>query len=193
MKRSMLLALPLILIGCANAPDHPADSPYYAYPSGARLTLNRAIEIPPDAATTRLQFGHPVARNGVHEEEPYCIFEVNTVSDHAQRVEPDRLRVTRIQRRVQTFSGMPAWPRMAAGLNDWHHRAGRRVSFQDDDGPSHLYFITEFRLASEKQPDIRALTCQHNQMMPGVTIMRHLTLPQIRSALGDYFTLDITP
>jgi hypothetical protein len=193
MKYSLSALLALALAGCGHSPNYPVDSPYYAYPSGARLTLNRAIDIPPDAATTRLQFGQPVARNGVREEEPHCIFEVNTVSGHAQRIEPDHLRVTRIQRRVQTFSGMPVMPYYAGLAGDAWHRHGRRVGFQDDDGPSHIYFITEFRLASEKQPDIRALSCQHNQMMPGVAVMRHLTLPEIRAALGGWFTLELAP
>lgn len=190
MKQIVSILIALALAGCGHTPNYPADSPYYAYPSGARLTLSRAIEIPPDSATARLQFGQPVARNGVREEEPHCIFEVNTVREVSQRIEPERLRVTGIQRRVQTLAGLPAWPYAAA-----FERPARlqRVGFMDDDGPSHLYFITEFRLASEKQPDIRALTCLHNQMMPGVAIMRHLTLPEIRAALGDWFNLELAP
>jgi len=188
MKTIWYALFALLPIGCGHVPEYPADSPYYAYPTGARLTLDKTIEIPADSATVRLQFGQPVARNGVHDEEPHCIFELETVSPAIQRVEPDRLTVTRIERRVRTFAGLPPWPNQH-GL----HRPARpwRVGFADDDGPSHLYFITEFRLKSERQPNIRALTCQHNQMMPGVAIMRHLTLPEIRAALGDWFRLEV--
>ncbi len=184
MKSWLPLLLVLPLLGCATRADYPAESPYYTYPGGARLSLNRALEIPPDSATVRLQFGHPVARNGVHEEEPYCVFELNTVREQAQRVDPGRITVTDIQRRVRTIASLSPWATQPAV---------RRVGLSDDDMPSHLYFITEFRLRSDTQPNIRSLACMHNQMMPGVAIMRHLTLPQIRSALGDYFTLDITP
>jgi hypothetical protein len=193
MKASLATLLALSLAACADAPRLPADSPRHAYATGTRLTLNRPLEIPADAATARLQFGQPVARNGVREEEPHCIFEVNSVRDQAQRIEPDRMRVTGIQRRIQTFAGMPVLPYYADFSTTRWHRHGRRVGFGDDDGPSHLYYVTEFRLAAEKQPDIRALTCQHNQMMPGVAIMRHLTLAEIRAALGDWFTLELVP
>lgn len=188
MKTSWFALIAILPLGCGHVPEYPPDSPYYAYPGGARLTLNRTIEIPPDSATVRLQFGRPVARNGVHEEEPYCIFELETVSPTIQRVEPDRLTVTSIERRVRTFAGLPYWP-THHGLR--RHAVPWRVGFADDDGPSQLYFITEFRLKSDQQPNVRALACQHNQMMPGVAIMRHLTLPEIRGALGGWFTLDV--
>lgn len=202
MKSLFALLLMISLLGCAQTRDYPPESPYYAYPGGARLTLDKPIEIPPEAATARLQYGGLVARNGVREEDPYCIFEIDTVKAEAQRIAPDSLTITGIQRRVQTFAGMPAAfyayavPFAYAGPGAFGferrhpHRAGfQRIGFSDDDSPSQIYFITEFRLRSERQPDIRALTCMHNQMMPGVSIMRHLTLPEIRQALGGYFTL----
>jgi hypothetical protein len=197
MKSIIALLLAASLTGCAQTREYPPESPYYAYPGGARLTLDKPIEIPPDAATVRLQYGTLVARNGVHEEDPHCIFELDTVKEHAQRIGPDTLRITGIQRRVQTFAGMPIWPYADTGpyvfgFERRHlHRAGsRRIGFSDDDSPSQIYFLTEFRLHSDSQPQIRALTCMHNQMMPGVSIMRHLTLPEIRQALGGYFTLE---
>jgi len=191
MKTLIYALLATSLIGCAQTRNYPPDSPHYAYPGGARLTLDKPVDIPPDAATARLQYGGLVARNGVREEDPYCIFEIDTVKAEAQRIAPDRLTITGIQRRVQTFAGMPAWP-YAYGFERRHlHRAGfQRIGFSDDDSPSQIYFLTEFRLRSAKQPQIRALTCLHNQMMPGVSIMRHLTLPEIRQALGSYFTLE---
>ncbi len=188
-----ILVQSVALAGCAQPSAYPPDSPHYAYPAGVRLVLERAVDIPPDAATVRFQYGQPVARNGVREEDPYCIFEVNTVAADSQRVAPDTLRVTAIERRIETFAGMPAWPGFTRfGLHERSHH-GRRVVFDDDDGPSQIYYVTRFRLASAAQPDVRALTCQHNQMMPGVAIMRHVTLPEIRGALGAWFTLELAP
>jgi hypothetical protein len=60
----------------------------------------------------------------------------------------------------------------------------------DDDNPTFLYFITEFRLRDAAQPDLRGMTCAWNQMAPGNQgLMRHLTLGEIQSALGDWITL----
>lgn len=66
-----------------------------------------------------------------------------------------------------------------------------RVAFDSDGGPSCLYFKTHFRLWHETQP-VRALTCMSNQMAPGIGVfMRHLTLDEIRHALGIRFILEI--
>ena len=184
MKYLLIPALLLSLPGCANNTAYGPDSPYYNYPTTTTLSLEQPIEIPPESATVRLQFGRTVARNGVQEEEPHCVFEVNTVKESSQTIVPGVFLVTDIQRRIQTFSGMPVLP--------WRY-AFRRTGFGRDDGPSHIYYITEFRLHSDKQPDVRALTCLHNQMAPGIPVMRHLTLAQIRQALGSYFSLTLAP
>ncbi|NWG76217.1 MAG: hypothetical protein HXY24_16720, partial [Rubrivivax sp.] len=65
------------------------------------------------------------------------------------------------------------------------------LHFVDDDGePSFLYFITAFRLRDPAQPALRGMTCAWNQMAPGNrALMRHLTLGEIRAALGDWFSL----
>jgi len=58
------------------------------------------------------------------------------------------------------------------------------------DDPSFLYFITLFRLHNAAQPDVRSLRCAWDQMAPGKrSLMRHLTLDEMRQALGDWITL----
>lgn len=154
------------------------ESPYYRYPTGVRLILNKPFEIPPDSATARFQFGRIVARNAVQSLEAHCIFEVDTVRDGAQRVEPDDFVVTATQRRIETAS-LPLAPRFM------HASAG------GDTFPFLYFYVTEFRLRSAKQPNVRALHCQSNQNAPSIPIMRHLTLPEIRQALGDWFNLQM--
>lgn len=171
-----------LLTGLAPAADWGPDSPHYRYPAGLTLTLHRELTVPPEAATVRLQYGRVVASNAVQEHDPHCIFELDTVRDTPQAVRPQRMWVTDARRGVTTFSGMPVWPYPP-------FRYGR-VGWNDDGGPSHIYYKTEFRLKSEVQPEVRALTCQSNQMAPGIAIMRHLTLREIRQALGDYFSLE---
>ncbi len=178
-RPALALGLLIALAGCQSSAPQNRDSPYYAYPAGLSLSLLKPVEIAAGSATARLQFGNLVARNGVEETEPYCIFEINTVRERPQQVAPERFKITGVQRRVSTFAGLPA----AALL--------RTVGQDRDDGASHLYFITEFSLRAEQQPHVRSLSCQSNQLAPGITIMRHLTLAEIRQALGGYFTLDL--
>lgn len=167
-----LLALAL-LAGCANTPDSAPLA------SQGRLVLNQALAIPPNAATVRLQYGRVVAYNAVQEFDPFCVFELDTVADKEQAVRPGRFDITRVGRSIETIAGLPPLPYLRPV----------RVSMGDDHGrPSHLYYKTTFRLRDEAQP-VRALTCMSNQMAPGIPIMRHLTLAEIRQALGGIMTL----
>jgi hypothetical protein len=172
--RFALLAL-LLLAGCAGQPATSTD------PDLGRLVLLTTLTIPPDSATLRLQHGRPVARNEVHEQDPFCVFEIDTVSDSPQTVRPDSFRVTRIGHSIDTIA--------SAALP---YPVAIKVGRFSDDLPSQIYYKTLFRLHSEQQPGVRQLTCMSNQNMPGVyPFMRHLTLQEIRAALGADFRLEV--
>jgi hypothetical protein len=169
----LILLAAVLASGCAGTGEAP--------PRGLDrgiLHLRAPLEIPPGAATARLQYGRVVASNAVQEHDPFCVFELDTVSPQAQTVSPGRFRITAIGHSVETIAGMPA-PRPVL------------LSFDDDGSPSHLYFKTIFRLRDDALP-VRALTCMSNQMAPGIApFMRHLSLEEIRGALGDLFTLEL--
>ena len=174
MPRTLLsLMLVLSLTACANTPEG-------GYAVG-RLSLQTPVTIPPGAATLRLQYGRITAFNAVQEQDPFCVFELNTVAERGQAVEPAGFGILSINRSVETFAGMPAFQPMFRPM---------RVALNDDDRPSHIYYKTTFRLAPNPQK-ARALTCMSNQLMPGITFMRHLTLREMRDALGTFFTLDL--
>lgn len=178
-------AAPMFLAGltaCGTTAEYGPDSPYYPYPEGTRLILNQVLEIPPGSATVRLQYGRVVPRNGVQEHDPHCIFEIETVRQIAQCIEPDVFQVTRVQRSVWMSSLTPMAP-----LLTLHVGLGGQGS-----GPTLIYYQTEFRLRSERQPVVRALTCQSNQNAAGIfPNMRHLTVPEIRQALGTLLSLEL--
>jgi hypothetical protein len=174
----------LILLGLAavggcgslNSPD-PA-SPYYAYPPGWKVQLNQVLPIDPGAATVRLQYGRIVPRNGVQEQDPFCIMEVNTLSNQVQLLQPGRFEVVQVTRSISSITATAKSPLIKARYVD------------GDVDPSFLYFITTFRLRDAAQPDVRSLRCAWDQMAPGNrSLMRHLTLDEIRSALGGWITL----
>lgn len=172
MTRPLISILPLLcLTACAGSPE--AGRPV------GHLTLQVPVSMSPGTATLRLQYGKITAFNAVQEQDPFCVFELETVSDRPQAVAPAKFDITRVNLGVETFAGMPVMPLRAM-----------RVAFSDDDGPSHIYYKTSFRLAPNPQ-QARTLTCMSNQQMPGIAIMRHLTLREIRDALGSYFTLDL--
>ena len=163
----------LLLAGCAGAPTQGVDA--------GRLVLLTPLTIPPESATVRLQYGQPVARNGVREYDPFCIFEINTISDSPQTVYPDTFRVTRISETVGAIADTASGP----------DPAPIKVGMFRDDRPSHIYYKTLFWLQSEKQA-VRLLSCMSNQNVPGVyPFMRNLTLQEIRAALGPGFRLEL--
>lgn len=172
---ALVLLAALLLSACASAPGPSARSL-------GSLQLHDMLKIEPDAATVRLQYGRIVANNAVQEHDPFCVFELDTVRPDVQTVQPGTFSIIAVSRSVETFSGMPVMPSL---------RPLRRVSFGDDDGPTHIYFKTIFRLQDARQA-VRALTCMSNQNAPGnANFMRHLTLTEIRGALGAWFSLSL--
>jgi hypothetical protein len=168
----------LLLGGCAGLQSADPASPYYAYSSGWAAQLNRPLTIPADAATVRLQYGRIVPRNSVQEHDPFCVVELDTVRAVPQILHPGRFEVRRVTRRVNPVSAAAKSPLIRTQVGD------------DEGDPSFLYFITEFRLRDPAQPDLRGMTCAWNPMAPGNRMsMRHLTLDEIRLALGDWISL----
>jgi len=174
MRRTFLL-LPLLLAACAGNAVIVQDPARDA----GKLNLLAALTIPPGSATLRLQYGHPVARNAVQEQDAFCVFEIDTVSDSPQRVRPDNFRVTRIGHSIENIATLAQPMPMKVGLFG-------------DGRPTFIYYKTLFWLHSERQRGVRVLTCMSNQNMPGVfPFMRHLTLNEIRAALGADFELEV--
>lgn len=182
MNLRYLLPLALFaLTSCATSRQYGADSPYFQYPEGVRLILNQPLEIPPDSATVRLQYGRVVARNGVQEQDPYCIFELSRVADGVQQVHPGEFSVIQVRRSMSTIAsnGVRMSGFVQVGLGS------------DSSGPTNYYYKTEFMLHSDAQPNVLEMTCQSNQNY--APVKRHLTLVEIRQALGGIFTLVLPP
>lgn len=168
----------VLLAGCTALESPDPASPYYAYPPGWRVELNRPLTIPPGAATVRLQYGQIVPRNSVQEHDPFCVVELDTVREEPQTLQPGRFEIWRVRRSVSPIMATKASPFI-------------RTVFADDDGePSFLYYMTEFRLRDPGQPTLRGMTCAWDQLAPGSRVlMRHLSLDEIRSALGNWMRL----
>lgn len=178
MKKSLLLCCVLLLWGCDAPRAYGPETPYYRFPQGSRLVLNRALDVPANWATARMQFGRLVPFGHVQEQEPHCIFEINTVREIPQRVEPDVFAITRVDRHISPIAARPG--------------GFVRAGFYFDDGsPTQMFYKTIFWLRSERQPGVRLLTCQSDQYAAGIGIPRHLAVPEIRQALGSLFTLEL--
>jgi hypothetical protein len=176
--KSIGIGLLLLLGGCAGLGSPDPASPYYAYTTGWVVALDRPLTVPPNEATVRLQHGRIVPRNSVQEQDPFCVVELDAVREVPQTLQPGRFEVVRVVRSINPITVAAKSPFI-------------KTLYAFDDGqPSFLYYITEFRLRDPAQPDLRGMRCAWNQMAPGnMALMRHLTLDEIRWALGDWMRL----
>jgi hypothetical protein len=177
MKRALLLCCAALLWSCDTPRNYGPETPYYYYPDGSYLILNRVLEIPGGWATARLQSGRVVAFGSVQEHAPHCIFEINTVREVPQRIKPDSFAIAKVVRSTSTLAA----------------RSGFfiRAAFADTDRPSQMFHKTIFTLQSDRQPGVLQMVCQSDQYAAGIGIPRHLTVSEIRQALGDIFTLEL--
>lgn len=176
----LLLAGALALAACQTTYEGNEDSPYYVVPPGTPLLLKQPLTIPPEQVSVWLQDGRVVDANDARMYYPHCKFEVRERMPTAQTVAPDEFIVTRVTRSLMHSVRAPdPSERMVA-------RVGVSVGVNMGNGPSVQTFATRMNLGSGRQPDVMRLTCgQWGYPYDG----RHLTISEIRHALGDVFDL----
>lgn len=136
MRNILLLCLAALLLSCGAPHSYGPETPYYRFPAGSRLVLNRAVEIPANWATVRIQGGRVVAFDHVQEQSPHCIFEIGTVREMPQRVAADSFAIVRMTRSESTIAAK--------------HGFFMRAAFADTDRPSQMFYKTVFTLRSER-------------------------------------------
>lgn len=176
MKRSMLVVVFLVLGACQSAPTtFDESSTHYPPPPGSRFTLKQALTIQANSAHVDLQGGQAVGLSQLNQYHPYCRLDVQDVRDTPQSVQPDEFLVKRVYRQTTDVVAQ---------------RSGlvrvRRVS--DDGGPTFMIYRTVFELKSARQPQVRQLTCEH---WDRPALGDHLSLRQIRTALGEFFSVTL--
>ncbi|OYY60007.1 MAG: hypothetical protein B7Y50_08805 [Hydrogenophilales bacterium 28-61-11] len=178
-RSALTIAALAMLLGACNHLPGPDE------PSLGTLQLHSALIVEPDAASVRLQYGRVVVRNAVQEQDPFCVFEIGSVLPQSQTVQPGVFRIVTVSHSIETIAGIPA---------SASSRLNRRVSYGGDSGPTNIYYKTTFRLRANLTdgPEARTLVCMSDQNAPGnANLMRHLTLAEIRAALGDGFSLNL--
>ncbi len=184
-NRIACAAVAVILAGCQTSYIGDESSPFYVVPPGSRITLNRALAIPPEQLGVFIQYGEVRPLSQVQLYYPYCRFELRTLHNAARTVAPDQMIVRRSAQ--VTLRAM-----YAAVVGERYAGVGMRVATDQgdkhDDGQPLLTFATRMDLHSEKQPDVFRLTCAQAGYRGED---RHVTIAEMKSTLGNLFTLDI--
>ncbi len=174
MRLVALLPLYLLLGACQTTGPLDENSPFHVLPAGSRLTLKQELTIPAHSAGVKLQGGRVVSDKDVNQYHPHCRLEVQDVRDTTQTVMADEFVV----RRARQESQMVAIP----GFK----KAGLRKSGTMSD----YVFLTILDLRSERQPQVRWLTCQQ---WADPVLGQHVTIREMRTALGEIMALQLPP
>ena len=109
---------------------------------------------------------------------PHCQLEVRNISATPQTIEPDVFSVIRIRKMEEEV----ALPYRLASASMLHG------SKDADGGPVWLAYRTEMYLHSDQQPDVLRLICGHLEIPNDA---KHLTVAQMREALGNIIRLEL--
>jgi len=166
--------------GCASQYQGNEKSPFYVVPNGSTVTLNQELTYPPEVVGVYFQHGAIVHKALLDLYRPHCRLEINDLLPTQQVVNPDRFTVVRATQEILHSVQLPVM--LAARGNLF---AGRRVN----DSPGPELYATRLNLRSANQPNVIRLTCGHLESPP--VHARHLTIEEIRMALGGIFTLQL--
>ncbi len=176
--RFSALLLVALLAACETAykDGRPNErSAEFWVPVDSKLVLHRRIEIAPGQGKAYLQNGRLLPWYDVNQYAPYCALALQASREVAQRVGADEFVVRKVSQRF--LFTLAAGPLV---------RAQRERS----DAMTYEVLATVMQVHSERQADVRALTCASWGLPQGRS---YLTVEQIRRALGGYFTLELAP
>lgn len=172
MSRCILLSMLVLLAACQGA---ALQSPV---PVGSVLELHQPLTIPAGRSNIHFQDnGLRGTGGGINQYAPNCRLVLRARAEVPRQVQPDRFTIRRVQHHVEG---------LLAGL-------GAGVMLFDGNGSSHATYITDFYLHSEHQPEVVRLSCQQWQDPAYDRFPSHVTLDEVRGALGARFTLSTAP
>jgi len=174
------LGVPL-LQACGPLTVKDAQTGAWVPIQAAALETHRDITIPSGRARTYFQNGKQVSH--INEFQSFCQLEITTLKDHAQIVHPDKFTVTRVGRSMEEI--VEARSITLAALDNFALGEGS----DDGGGPTRITQMFRFRLHSDRQPDVRSLSCGGAFDDPSDADAP--TVQEIAADLGDYATLEL--
>ena len=171
----LLLSITLISLSLACEPTavRDLDSQFYSVKSGSKLTLNKTIVIQGNTGRTFFQNGNVTQESDLNIYYPHCSITVNTIVEHNRNIKPTKFNIYKIEDQEEHAQ--------------LHVLYASRDAFGFTDGPSIIGQASYYYLKSTDEPDVRTLECVQ---WGDPYDVRYVSINDIRSALGSYFTLD---
>lgn len=187
-KRVIELFLLILCIAgitaCETNKDKDESSPFYAVTVGSLLVLNQDIIIPGNEVAIYVQNGEILAYKDVDKYRPNCKFEIYTISESTRSVSADTFEIIKVEDDIES-SSIKANTKLASLENVL---AIKLNAFGMLDHSEVFNYSTYMYLRSSKQKDVYRMICQHWE---SVLDDKHLSITQMRGAMGNVFTLKI--
>ena len=178
-KYYLAVSVVSVLAGCAVNDVKDEDSTFYAVPVGSTIVLNQQVDIRGDQVAVYVQNGELMQYREVNFYLPNCKFEIYTMSEQPRTVNQDRFEIVKVEDDIES-SALQKTTYLAA-LD-----GAMTLGWLDK---SYVFnYATLMYLHSEEQKDVYRMTCQHWE---DIVDDRHLSVTQMRQAMGDVFTLEI--
>jgi hypothetical protein len=178
-KRIFVLLSSLLLAACSQSGLIKQDtaSTLYLPPVGTLIELKKPMIVPPGQARIFLQRGESLSKQAINRYYPSCNFEIRTLSEQPQQINPETFLVTAVQRVTEQV--VHASPVLLASRGF--------AGMDRDGGLPMLVRGLHLKFSSDTQPDLMRLTCRG-----GFDDAWKAELPsidQMREALGEYADL----
>jgi hypothetical protein len=179
LNRVFFIVIMLSLSSCSINNIKDENSVFYAVPVGSTLVLNQQVNIRGDQVAVYVQNGELMQYDEVNFYLPNCKFEIYTISEQPRTVQADIFEIIKVEDDIESSSWQKS-TRLAVLDN--------ALALAMLDRSYVFNYATLMYLNSEKQKDVYRITCQHWE---DVMDDRHLTIRQMRQAMGEVFTLKI--
>ncbi len=185
MKTIGLLITALVLMSCrTTAYEGNENSPFYLVPAGSTLKLTRTLSIPANQVAVFLQGGEVVASDRVNQYYPHCKFELRRRMNSAQTVPPDTFEITKVVQEIGHSVALDGVRLAGVSVG-----IGVNIGMKGGDGASLQAYSTRLSLRSVRQPEVLRLSCGQSALPHEG---QHVSINEIREALGGIFTLVLT-
>jgi hypothetical protein len=190
-KRWIVLSVIVLLAGCPSAyiDGVPNErSPYFQLPVGSELILEKEVAVPAGDDQLYFQNGRTMDWRRVDIYRPHCALKVDSKMDADRSIHPDRFTLTqssteRFFRRVHSPGPHPG-VRMAG----FDPAITPAADFDRDGRMDYEVTAVVMELRSARQPQVREMICA-DWGLPQDRL--HITVQNIRRALGDFFTIQL--
>ncbi len=174
-------AIGLGLVGCGQMITIEPDpsSRFYMPPVGTVVRINQKLTVPGGWARVFLQRGETVSYGDLDRYFPSCNFELYTVDEMPQLIQPGSYTIVQVRRRDEEI----VRSRPVQYASRWLLADSGGM----DSGPSMVMRTVRMKLESDAQPGMYMMTCRGGMDDPPNAI--EVSINEMRVALGEKATI----